>query len=149
MAPFEVAIVPMNYRKSATCAKPPTKSTLNCWRQAQTSSSTTATNAGVLLNDSELFGTTHRIVIDDRALKEANVEYAERSNNEAQAAVIGETVARNSFHKTGQLGQMLSENNFRRHFIWGESEVASEFLEARSSRGRQYFLYRQELCRTY
>ena len=45
MAPFEVVIVPMNYKNQMPFAKPPTKSTPNCWRQAQTSSSTTATNA--------------------------------------------------------------------------------------------------------
>ncbi|RKV78587.1 MAG: proline--tRNA ligase, partial [Neisseria sp.] len=50
--------------------------------------------AGVLLNDSELLGIPHRIVIGDRALKEGNVEYAERRDNEAQSVPIGEIVAR-------------------------------------------------------
>ena len=50
--------------------------------------------AGVLLNDSELLGIPHRIVIGDRALKEGNVEYAERRDNEAQTVPTGEIAAK-------------------------------------------------------
>ena len=48
--------------------------------------------AGVLLNDSELLGIPHRIVIGDRALKEGNVEYAERRAGEPQSVPVGEVV---------------------------------------------------------
>jgi len=44
----------------------------------------------VLLNDSELLGIPHRIVIGDRALKEGNVEYAERRDNQAQTVGLNE-----------------------------------------------------------
>ena len=50
--------------------------------------------AGVLLNDSELLGIPHRIVIGDRALKEGNVEYAERRDNQAQAVAVSEVVSK-------------------------------------------------------
>ena len=35
-----------------------------------------------------------RIVIGDRALKEGNVEYAERRDNQAQAVAVSEVVAK-------------------------------------------------------
>ena len=44
----------------------------------------------MLLNDSELLGIPHRIVIGDRALKEGNVEYAERRDNQAQTVGLNE-----------------------------------------------------------
>lgn len=50
--------------------------------------------AGVLLNDSELLGIPHRIVIGDRALKEGNVEYAERRSGEAVSVPLNEIVAK-------------------------------------------------------
>ena len=46
----------------------------------------------MLLNDSELLGIPHRIVIGDRALKEGNVEYAERRAGEPQSVPVGEVV---------------------------------------------------------
>ena len=50
--------------------------------------------AGVLLNDSELLGIPHRIVIGDRGLKEGTVEYADRRSGEACAVASGEIVAK-------------------------------------------------------
>jgi hypothetical protein len=47
-----------------------------------------------LLNDSELLGIPHRIVIGDRALKDGNVEYAERHDNQAQTVAVSEVVAK-------------------------------------------------------
>ena len=51
-----------------------------------------AMRAERLLNDSELLGIPHRIVIGDRALKEGNVEYAERRAGESQSVPVGEVV---------------------------------------------------------
>ena len=50
--------------------------------------------AGVLLNDSELLGIPHRVVIGDRALKEGNVEYAQRRDTESQAISVNDIVAK-------------------------------------------------------
>ena len=50
--------------------------------------------AGVLLNDSELLGIPHRIVIGDRALKDGNVEYAHRRSGETESVPLSEIVAK-------------------------------------------------------
>ncbi|HEZ1920364.1 TPA: proline--tRNA ligase [Neisseria meningitidis] len=95
MAPFEVVIVPMNYKKSDTVREAADKIYAELLAAgADVLLDDRDERAGVLLNDSELLGIPHRIVIGDRALKEGNVEYAERRNNEAQAVAIGEIVAR-------------------------------------------------------
>ena len=50
--------------------------------------------AGVLLADSELLGIPHRIVIGDRGLKEGKVEYARRTDSEAQSVAVEEAAAK-------------------------------------------------------
>ena len=96
MAPFEVVIVPMNHKNQTPCAKPPTKSTPSFWLLgADVLLDDRDERAGVLLNDSELLGIPHRIVIGDRALKEGNVEYAERRNNcGLKPSAVSEVVAK-------------------------------------------------------
>ena len=49
--------------------------------------------AGVLLNDSELLGIPHRIVIGDRGLKEGQLEYKGRTDAEATMIAQGEALA--------------------------------------------------------
>ena len=44
--------------------------------------------AGVLLNDSELLGIPHRVVIGDRGLKTGEVEYQARRDAESQAVAL-------------------------------------------------------------
>ena len=95
MAPFEVVIVPMNYKKSDAVREAADKIYAELLvAGADVLLDDRDERAGVLLNDSELLGIPHRIVIGDRALKEGNVEYAERCDNEAQSVPIGEIVAR-------------------------------------------------------
>ena len=65
MAPFQAVIVPMNYKKS------------DAVREA-----------------AELLGIPHRIVIGDRGLKEGKVEYARRTDSEAQSVAVEEAAAK-------------------------------------------------------
>ncbi|HFC8518264.1 TPA: proline--tRNA ligase [Neisseria weaveri] len=95
MAPFEVVIVPMNYKKSDTVREAADK----LYAELQAKGADVLLDdrderAGVLLNDSELLGIPHRIVIGDRALKEGNVEYAKRTDNEAQSMAVDEIVGK-------------------------------------------------------
>ncbi|OSI24262.1 proline--tRNA ligase [Neisseria dumasiana] len=95
MAPFEVVIVPMNYKKSDTVRE--AADTLYAELLAKGADvllDDRDERAGVLLNDSELLGIPHRIVIGDRALKEGNVEYAKRTDSEAQSVAVGEVAAK-------------------------------------------------------
>ena len=95
MAPFEVVIVPMNYKKSDAVREAADKIYAELLAAgADVLLDDRDERAGVLLNDSELLGIPHRIVIGDRALKEGNVEYAERRDNQAQAVAVSEVVAR-------------------------------------------------------
>ncbi len=95
MAPFEVVIVPMNYKKSDSVKAAADQ--IYAELQAQGVDvllDDRDERAGVLLNDSELLGIPHRIVIGDRALKEGNVEYAYRRDNESQTVAQAEAVAK-------------------------------------------------------
>ncbi|MFC2612155.1 MAG: proline--tRNA ligase [Eikenella corrodens] len=95
MAPFEVVIVPMNYKKSDAVREAADKIYAELLAAgADVLLDDRDERAGVLLNDSELLGIPHRIVIGDRALKEGNVEYAERRDNEAQTVPTGAIAAK-------------------------------------------------------
>ncbi|VEJ21435.1 prolyl-tRNA synthetase [Neisseria animaloris] len=95
MAPFEVVIVPMNYKKSDTVREAADKLYAELLAKgADVLLDDRDERAGVLLNDSELLGIPHRIVIGDRALKEGNVEYAKRTDSEAQSVAVGEVAAK-------------------------------------------------------
>ena len=95
MAPFSVVIVPMNYKKSDSVREAADR----IYADLQAAGVDVLLDdrderAGVLLNDSELLGIPHRIVIGDRALKEGNVEYAERRSGEAVSVPLNEIVAK-------------------------------------------------------
>lgn len=95
MAPFEVVIVPMNYKKSEAVRE--AADTIYAELQAAGADvllDDRDERAGVLLNDSELLGIPHRIVIGDRGLKEGKVEYAQRRDSESQAVALDEAVAK-------------------------------------------------------
>ena len=93
MAPFAVVIVPMNYKKSDSVREAADKLYADLIAAgADVLLDDRDERAGVLLNDSELLGIPHRIVIGDRALKEGNVEYAERRAGEPQSVPVGEVV---------------------------------------------------------
>ncbi len=95
MSPFTVVIVPMNYKKSDDVKAVADK----IYAQLQAAGVDVLLDdrderAGVLLNDSELLGIPHRVVIGDRALKEGNVEYAQRRDTESQAISVNDIVAK-------------------------------------------------------
>mgnify|MGYP002737185988 FL=1 len=93
MAPFAVVIVPMNYKKSDSVREAADKLYADLIAAgADVLLDDRDERAGVLLNDSELLGIPHRIVIGDRALKEGNVEYAEHRAGEPQSVPVGEVV---------------------------------------------------------
>ncbi|QEY25899.1 proline--tRNA ligase [Neisseria zalophi] len=93
MAPFAVVIVPMNYKKSEAVKAAADKIYAELSEQGiDVLLDDRDERAGVLLNDSELLGIPHRIVIGDRALKEGNVEYADRRENQAQAVALNEII---------------------------------------------------------
>jgi prolyl-tRNA synthetase len=79
MAPFVVAIIPMNYQKSPAVKEAADK------LYAEFSAAGIDVllddrneRAGVLLADQELIGIPHRVVIGERGLKEGKVEYKHR-----------------------------------------------------------------------
>lgn len=93
MSPFTVVIVPMNYKKSAEVKNAADKIYAELLAAgADVLLDDRDERAGVLLNDSELLGIPHRIVIGDRALKEGNVEYANRREGQAENVAVDEIV---------------------------------------------------------
>ena len=94
MAPFAAVIVPMNYKKSEAVREAADKIYADLLAAGvDVLLDDRDERAGVLLADSELLGIPHRIVIGDRGLKEGNVEYAHRTDSEAQSVPVGEIAA--------------------------------------------------------
>ena len=94
MAPFAAVIVPMNYKKSEAVREAADKIYADLLAAGvDVLLDDRNERAGVLLADSELLGIPHRIVIGDRGLKEGNVEYARRTDSEAQSVPVGEIAA--------------------------------------------------------
>jgi prolyl-tRNA synthetase len=85
MAPFQLAIVPLNMQKSeavASCAE-------DLYQQFQAAGVEVLLDdrnerPGVKFADMELTGIPHRIVIGDRALADDNTEYKGRRDEESQ-----------------------------------------------------------------
>ena len=94
MAPFAAVIVPMNYKKSEAVREAANKIYADLLAAGvDVLLDDRDERAGVLLADSELLGIPHRIVIGDRGLKEGNVEYARRTDSEAQSVPVGDIAA--------------------------------------------------------
>ncbi|GAA8964424.1 proline--tRNA ligase [Helicobacter pylori] len=94
MAPFAAVIVPMNYKKSEAVREAADKIYADLLAAGvDVLLDDRDERAGVLLADSELLGIPHRIVIGDRGLKEGSVEYARRTDSEAQSMPVGEIAA--------------------------------------------------------
>ena len=95
MAPFQAVIVPMNYKKSDAVRQ----AADHLYAELQAAGVDVLLDdrderAGVLLNDSELLGIPHRLVIGDRGLKEGQVEYARRTDSQAQSIALDEAAAK-------------------------------------------------------
>lgn len=94
MAPFTAVIVPMNYKKSEAVKEAADKIYAELLAAGvDVLLDDRDERAGVLLNDSELLGIPHRIVIGDRGLKEGVVEYARRTDAEARSVGVNEAAA--------------------------------------------------------
>nr|UOP05067.1 proline--tRNA ligase [Conchiformibius kuhniae] len=94
MAPFTAVIVPMNYKKSEAVRQAADE----LYAQLTAAGVDVLLDdrderAGVLLNDSELLGIPHRIVIGDRGLKEGVVEYTVRKTGETCSVKLDEVAA--------------------------------------------------------
>ena len=85
MAPFQLAIVPLNMQKSETVA--------SCAEALYADLKSAGIDVllddrnerpGVKFADMELIGIPHRVVIGDRALAEGNIEYKGRRDNDSQ-----------------------------------------------------------------
>jgi prolyl-tRNA synthetase len=85
MAPFQLAIVPLNMHKSEAVAEAASSLYAQC-RDAGIEVLLDDRNErpGVKFADMELLGIPHRIVIGDRALAEGEIEYQGRRDSEAQ-----------------------------------------------------------------
>ena len=95
MAPFQAVIVPMNYKKSDAVREAADRLYAELTAAgADVLLDDRDERAGVLLADSELLGIPHRIVIGDRGLKEGKVEYARRTDSEAQSVAVEEAAAK-------------------------------------------------------
>ena len=95
MAPFQAVIVPMNYKKSDAVREAADR----LYAELQAAGVDVLLDdrderAGVLLNDSELLGIPHRLVIGDRGLKEGQVEYARRTDSQAQSIALAEAAVK-------------------------------------------------------
>tara|TARA_B110000503_G_C7171773_1_gene424662 strand:- start:7253 stop:9100 length:1848 start_codon:yes stop_codon:yes gene_type:complete len=85
MAPFQLAIVPLNMHKSeavAQCAE-------NLYQQLRAAGVAVLLDdrnerPGVKFADMELIGIPHRVVIGDRALADGNIEYKSRRGEDSQ-----------------------------------------------------------------
>ncbi len=95
IAPFHVAIVPINMNKSATVAQ----KTEEVYAQLQAAGidallmDDEKARLGVQLANTDLMGIPHRIVIGDRGLEAGTIEYKGRRDVEKQEVAAGEIVA--------------------------------------------------------
>jgi len=91
MAPFQLAIVPLNMQKSAAVAS----AAEDLYQQLQAAGVEVLLDdrnerPGVKFADMELIGIPHRIVIGDRALGEDKIEYKGRQDQDSQLIARGE-----------------------------------------------------------
>jgi prolyl-tRNA synthetase len=85
MAPFQIAIVPLNMHKSpevATCAEELYSALTNAGVEVLLDDRNE--RPGVKFADMELVGIPHRIVVGDRALADGKLEYKGRRDTESQ-----------------------------------------------------------------
>jgi prolyl-tRNA synthetase len=93
MAPFDVAIVPIGFRKSA----PVREATEKFYGALQAAGIEVLLDdrderPGVMFADMELIGIPHRVVIGERGLKQDTIEYQGRRDSAARAVALHEAV---------------------------------------------------------
>jgi prolyl-tRNA synthetase len=94
LAPFQVAIVPMNMHKSEA-VRTAAESLYETLTQAgvEVLFDDRKERPGVMFNDMELIGIPHRIVIGDKTLAQNAYEYKGRTDSDAQMIAIDQFVA--------------------------------------------------------
>ncbi len=94
MAPFQVALVPLSYARSAQV-----RETADAMYQELTGMGIEVLlddrdeRPGVMFADMELIGIPHRIVVGDRGLKDGVIEYQGRRDKHAERVALGEAAA--------------------------------------------------------
>lgn len=94
IAPFAVAVVPLNMQKSEAVAA----AALSLYEELQNAGIDVLLDdrnerPGVKFADMELMGIPHRVVVGDRALKEGKLEYKGRTDAEPSLLPIDDTLA--------------------------------------------------------
>jgi prolyl-tRNA synthetase len=94
MAPFQIAIAPIGYKKSEVVRNTADKlyAELTAAGSIEVLLDDRDERPGVMFADLELIGIPHRIVIGERGLKEGMVEYKGRRDTEAQQVPLQEIV---------------------------------------------------------
>jgi prolyl-tRNA synthetase len=93
MAPFQLAIVPLNMHKSAAVAEAAQQLHAQCLAQGiEVLLDDRKERPGVKFADMELLGIPHRIVIGDRALADGEIEYQGRRDAEASRVPLPEAM---------------------------------------------------------
>jgi prolyl-tRNA synthetase len=85
LAPFQLAICPINYHKSADVREAADQLYRDCLdRGIEVLFEDRGLRPGVMFSDMELIGVPHRIVLSDRGLKANQFEYKGRRDDDAQ-----------------------------------------------------------------
>ena len=93
MAPFQLAIVPLNMHKSERVAEAAEALHAQCLAEGiEVLLDDRNERPGVKFADMELLGVPHRVVIGDRALADGEVEYQGRCDDEAQRVPLKEAM---------------------------------------------------------
>jgi len=93
MAPFQLAIVPINMHKSGAVAEAAETLLAQCEAQGiEVLLDDRNERPGVKFADMELLGIPHRVVIGDRALGDGEVEYQGRRDSEARRLPLAEAL---------------------------------------------------------
>ncbi|WOJ97953.1 proline--tRNA ligase [Congregibacter brevis] len=93
MAPFQLAIVPLNMHKSAAVAEAAEALHTQCQEQGiEVLMDDRNERPGVKFADMELLGIPHRIVIGDRSLAEGEIEYQGRRDAESQRVPLADAM---------------------------------------------------------
>ncbi|EEX93077.1 prolyl-tRNA synthetase [Vibrio orientalis CIP 102891 = ATCC 33934] len=93
LAPFQVAIVPMNMHKSEEVKEAAEKLYAELTAMGiEVLFDDRKERPGVMFSDMELIGIPHTIVIGDRSMKEGNFEYKNRRNGEKTAVAMADIV---------------------------------------------------------
>lgn len=94
MAPFQLAIIPIGMHKSDQVSREAEKLyKLFLSNHIEVLLDDRNERPGIMFADTELIGIPHRIVISDRGLLQANVEYKGRADQDAQTVSLHEIVS--------------------------------------------------------